>query len=170
LALAETIESLRANSVASLDAAHDYYTHTRKLWRLLQVAVEREGRKFTLKNPQTGRVVNQDDMLRLAQPYVELNEIKYRSLKEWFDFLGETVNLGCPTEEEIEQLAEIKVSRDILVHSNGVVNETYTRKAGDRARFAPRQMLDIPEPYHRESWLLIKKIINDIAGAAVQRI
>jgi hypothetical protein len=66
-------------------------------------------------------------------------------------------------------MAEIKASRDILVHNNGVVNATYVGKAGRLARYQDGEKLEIPKQYHRESWEIIKKLVQDISAAAVTK-
>jgi hypothetical protein len=60
----------------------------------------------------------------------ELDGLKYKRPVAWFRYLNDRVKLGGPTDEQIERLAEIKASRDILVHNRGIVNETYLDKAG----------------------------------------
>jgi hypothetical protein len=41
--------------------------------------------------------------------------------------INKAVKLDCPTEDEIDALAEIKAARDILEHNAGVVNEIFRR-------------------------------------------
>ncbi len=77
----------------------------------------------------------------------ELNALKYERPKTWFRYLNDRVKLGGPTDEQIDRLAEIKASRDILAHNRGVVNQTYLEKAGKYARYNLGQRLEIPEPY-----------------------
>ena len=190
MALADDIQVLTTRTLSALEASHDYYTYTKRVWRLLQQIVK-EGRKFTFRNLTTGTRVDEQVLLGRAQLYVtdylmsstfqhfvslfedfffellrfwlaaypaslskkqvemgavlkapdksaivltvvdkELNELKYERLADWFAYLERLTNLGCPTADEIEKLAEIKASRDILVHNNGIANATYVSKAG----------------------------------------
>ncbi|HEY2158639.1 MAG TPA: hypothetical protein VGH33_23615, partial [Isosphaeraceae bacterium] len=71
----------------------------------------------------------------------ELDALKYKRPAAWFKYLAEHIKLGGPTGDQIEQLSEIKASRDVLVHSRGIVNEIYLNKAGARARYAAGQRL-----------------------------
>ena len=230
MALADDIGQLADHSAAALDAIHDYYTHTKESWRLLQQIFETEDRKFTIRNMTTGVVVNEQDLLGLSQRYVadylasstfqqfvslfedfffdllrlwlatypfrlsnkqiefgmvleapdksaitlavvdkELNELKYKRVKDWFEYLESIVDLGCPTPDEIEKIAEIKASRDILAHNKGVANAIYVSKAGNHARYKDGEQLEIPEHYHRESWQLIKKVAQDVSAAAINK-
>jgi hypothetical protein len=229
MALADDIQALANRTLSALDASHDYYTYTKRVWRLLQQIV-REGRTFTFRNPMTGTKVDEQVLLGRAQLYVtdylvsstfqhfvalledflfellrhwlaaypaslsrkqvemsmilkapdkgaiiltavdkELNELKYERVSDWFAYLDRLANLGCPTSEEIETVAEIKTSRDILVHNNGIANATYVSKAGSRARYRDGDRLEIPEPYHRASWETINKVVRDVSTAAMRK-
>ncbi|MGP0062791.1 MAG: hypothetical protein ACLQGP_04200 [Isosphaeraceae bacterium] len=99
----------------------------------------------------------------------ELNALKYERPTSWFRYLNDRVKLGCPTDEQIERLAEIKASRDILVHNRGIVNETYVLKSQARARGKVGQRLEISGPYLRETWLLIGEIVRDLAAATIAK-
>jgi len=100
----------------------------------------------------------------------ELNKLKYERLADWFGYLERLTNLGSPTADEIEQLAEIKASRDILVHNNGIANATYVSKGGSRARYNDGEKLDIPEQYHRASWETINNVVRDVSAAAIGKV
>ena len=43
----------------------------------------------------------------------QLNELKYEQLREWFVAINKAVKLECPTESDIDALAEIKAAREI---------------------------------------------------------
>jgi len=96
----------------------------------------------------------------------ELNEVLYERPAEWFAFLEDKVKLGCPTTDEIERIAEAKASRDVLVHTRGVVGKTYALKASRFARYKEGDKIDISESYHREIWELLRKIVADVSDAA----
>jgi hypothetical protein len=99
----------------------------------------------------------------------ELNALKYERPTAWFRYLNDRVNLGSPTDEQIERLAEVKASRDILVHNRGVVNQTYLDKAGSRSRYKLGQRLEIPESYLHDTWLLIRDVVKDLDTAAIAK-
>jgi hypothetical protein len=100
----------------------------------------------------------------------QLNELRYEQLREWFDALNRALKLGCPSDAEIDALAEVKATRDILEHNAGVVNEVYLRKAGQRARYALGAQIEIEDTYHLESWQRIKKVVGDVSAAATVRL
>jgi hypothetical protein len=111
---------------------------------------------------------DKDAIIRLVV-LKELNEVQYNRPAEWFTYLEEKVKLGCPSATEIERFAEVKASRDVLVHNRGIANKTYESKAGNLARFHDGIKIDIPEYYHRETWELIRKMVSDVGNAAVAK-
>jgi hypothetical protein len=80
------------------------------------------------------------------------------------------VKLGCPTEDEIERVAEMKAARDLLIHNAGIVNKIYLDKAGVKARHAAGDKVVIDQPYFDECWDLAKKLVDGISAAAKQRL
>ncbi len=100
----------------------------------------------------------------------ELNELKYERVRVWFDYLETTIHLGCPTPDEVEGLAEIKASRDVLEHNAGVANAIYLAKAGARARHAIGEVIEISDAYLLASWSLLRKVVGDVSSAALARL
>ena len=100
----------------------------------------------------------------------ELNEILYKRPAEWFRYLEDKAKLGFPTPDEIAKIAEAKASRDVLVHNRRMASMTYESKAGKLARYKDGQQIDIPEHYHRETWELIRKVVTDLANAAIAKV
>jgi hypothetical protein len=229
MALAEDVRRLANRTISALDASHDYFTYTKRVWRLLEQVVK-EGRHFNLQNRATRSRMSERDLVAKAPLYIsdylvtstfqhfvllfeefffdllrlwlasyphslskkqlefstvlkasdkagivlsvvdkELNELKYERLADWFAYLDRLVKLGCPTTGEIEKLAEIKASRDILVHNKGIANAAYVSKAGGRARYRDGEPLEVSEPYHLASWEMIKKVVSDISAAAIAK-
>ena len=64
----------------------------------------------------------------------ELHKQQYRNVREWFEFLGSVLNTDPVPERDIDRLAELKASRDLLAHNQGRVNDTYIKKSGRLAR------------------------------------
>jgi hypothetical protein len=99
----------------------------------------------------------------------ELNEIASTRPRDWFAYLEGQVRLGCPSEEEIDRLGEAKAARDVLAHNRGIANKIYVLKAGALARFPDGEQIDIPEPYHRQVWELIRKVVTDVSNQAIAK-
>ena len=85
------------------------------------------------------------DTVKRAAIDRELNELSYKKLKDWFVYLESLVKLGCPSEDEIKRLAEIKATRDVFIHNSGVANAIYEEKAGEKKRFRAGEKMDVPE-------------------------
>lgn len=100
----------------------------------------------------------------------QLNELKYEGPREWFAALTKAVRLDCPRDDEVDALAEIKATRDLFEHNAGVVNDVYLRKAGKKARYPLGDLAEVDGPYHLASWSLLKKLVDDLSGAAVARL
>jgi hypothetical protein len=92
----------------------------------------------------------------------ELKEIFYDRPANWFDYLKQTVHITAPSDAEAEKFAEIKATRDVLVHGQGVANAYYVDKAGKLARVQPGKLLEVTGPYHQSAWDLICKLVRDI--------
>lgn len=100
----------------------------------------------------------------------EILGLAYKRVPEWFAYMEKVCQLGCPTHDQIVQLAEIKASRDVLVHNGGIANLTYINKSMGFARFASGETLDLPEHYHRDSWQLLKHLVSEIGDRAIQKL
>ena len=83
--------------------------------------------------------------------------------------MNKIIKLGCPTEDEIDRIAEMKAARDLLIHNSGVVNKTYLEKAGPKARYAAGEKVVIDRQYFDDCWLLAKQLVDDIADTAKYR-
>ena len=99
----------------------------------------------------------------------KVNDVLYDRPAKWFAYLEKKARLGCPTDDEVERIAEAKASRDVLVHHQGVANKTYESKAGTLARYRKGERIDIPEPYHRQTWELLRKVVTDVSNAAMAK-
>lgn len=56
MSLADDVQGLASRTLAALDASHDYYTFTKRAWRLLQALVI-DGLEFVTQNQTTGTVL-----------------------------------------------------------------------------------------------------------------
>ena len=99
----------------------------------------------------------------------ELNELAYKRVREWFEYLDSLVHLGVPTTEHIGFLAEMKATRDIFIHNRGIANAIYEEKAGSNKRFSAGEPMTVPEAYHQSSWELIKKVVREVSDAAIDK-
>lgn len=122
------------------------------------------------KQVQFGTILEATDKEQIVAAVVEkkAHDLGYQRLADCLAELKNMAGLDCPKQSQIDQLAEIKASRDVLVHNNGIANAVYAEKSGARARCKDGDALELPEPYHRESWQLIKQVVSDIAAAGIR--
>jgi hypothetical protein len=98
-----------------------------------------------------------------------VRDLAYRRPDQWFRFIDNRVNLGCPDEAQRVALCEMKAARDVLEHNRGVVGQDYLEKAGAAARFAAGETVEIDEPYLLGRFTLLRNVIEAMADAAIRR-
>ncbi len=161
--VAENLASATFQSFVSI--FEDFFFDLLRLWLVAYPE------SLSKKQLEFGIVVTAPDLATVILAVVdrELNEVKYGRVGDWFAYLERLAKLGVPTAQEIDRIAEIKATRDILVHNKGVVNSTYLSKAGKHARFEVGQKLEIAPTYHLSSWGSIKKLVADISTAMIEK-
>ena len=247
--LGERISQIRDRALNHLDAAHDYFVFTVRLWGLIQTDVEQNQLSINFHNPSTNTTVDEHALLIQAQRYKqwelpastiqqfvsvfevfffdvlrewflrypqwladkqlsgreitdlpskdailealiqkELISVAYQKPADWFSYISKRTGAEFKTAnsfrkdraqpiyvtiEEFETVkqsfCEIKATRDVLIHANGVANAQYLEKSGSAARAAIGQRLDIGDPYHQQSWELISCLIEDIGNKLIQK-
>ncbi|EIV1709770.1 hypothetical protein ACEV85_23150 [Vibrio parahaemolyticus] len=100
----------------------------------------------------------------------EINEIKYKNVKEWFDYLYELAKIEKVSDADICKIAEAKASRDILVHNAGIVNSIYLTKSGDEARFSHGDTIDVGGNYTKDSWSLFIKVLVKTIDSLIEKL
>lgn len=141
------------------------------LFDLLQLWLTAYPRSMQGKKVDLQTVLDEPDKDAIIQFAIrkEVTDVLYDSPMDWFKYLDERVNLGCPSADEIERIVEAKASRDVLVHNRGVANRRYEFKAGRLRRFKDGERIEISEAYHRETWELLQKAIADVSNAAMAK-
>lgn len=81
-----------------------------------------------------------------------LNELAYKSPAEFADAMNQLLSvnlLECPA---FHHYMEIKATRDIFIHNQGIANDIYARKAGTHMRVNPGMGLPADTQYYLESY------------------
>lgn len=99
----------------------------------------------------------------------ELNEIKYKNVTEWFEYITKAIGLAEIELEKSEKIAEAKATRDILVHNAGIVNQIYVNKSGSAARFKNGQMINVSGDYTRDTWIVFVEVLVTITDSLIQK-
>lgn len=119
------------------------------------------------------RVLQTPDKDALIEEIVdrELNELRYKRVSDWFADLGRLVHIKPPpTPDRIEQLAEIKASRDICVHARGIANSIYRDKSGNHARFQAGERIENHEQYLQSSWNFLKQFVEELSASVLLKV
>jgi hypothetical protein len=97
----------------------------------------------------------------------ETNTLKYQTVVKWFEWISSQVSAASIAPTTIQQIAEIKATRDILVHNNGVANRAYLKKTGSAARFSDGARVNVNEPYHLQSWQTLLSTMIALLDASI---
>jgi hypothetical protein len=104
----------------------------------------------------------------------EVKTIVYATMKDgprhWFQTWEHHTGLVGPPADQVSRLVEAKGTRDLLVHGRGTINPVYLKKAGKLARGVVGDRIDIPEPYRREVWELLRQLVTDLSDAALAKL
>lgn len=100
----------------------------------------------------------------------ELAEVTYKSPRKVFEYVEKRTGVPVPAAADLDRLAEAKATRDVLVHTSGVVDAGYLTKAGALARAVVGERIEIPKPYHRGVWELVLRLTDDLATAAAAKV
>lgn len=117
-------------------------------------------------------VVAAADREAVLQPLIDryVMEMAFKSPREWFRQLNAVVSLGgVPDDGRVDAFAELKATRDVLVHGRGFANATYVRKAGPLARAADGEPIDLPDDYVSDAWQRCQALVDAVGVAAAGR-
>ena len=101
----------------------------------------------------------------------EVNEVAYRSPRDWFAHLDKLVKFGGPSEDDVSSYADAKAVRDILVHNSGLVSPTFVAKVRGPypLQFPLGHRVELTELYHQDVWDLLRRIVAETAEAVRTR-
>lgn len=91
----------------------------------------------------------------------EITSAMYKKPVEYLAYLENIVSIKLE-KNMIQSYAEIKATRDLLVHAQGVVNDSYLEKAGNAARGALGLSLKVNKIYFDQSITKLKDLVHTI--------
>lgn len=65
--------------------------------------------------------------------------------------------------------AEVKATRDLVVHNNGVANDAYVRKAGSKARAQDAELIPLDAEYFSQAIQCMKRLANTVCKQAEKK-
>ena len=105
-------------------------------------------------------VIESYDLDELISRIVEkrIYSVFYDSPVKYLNHIEQTLNISIP-EEIKKSYAEIKATRDLIVHNDGVINELYIRKTGKEARSKIGDKIWVSAEYFDGSITCMKKLV-----------
>ncbi|GHT95849.1 hypothetical protein AGMMS49545_19500 [Betaproteobacteria bacterium] len=88
----------------------------------------------------------------------------YGSPAEYLEALGQVVSTSIPS-SVAGPFAEVKATRDIVIHAKGIANGTYVKKARKYARVEPGVLIPVDHAYLRHATAVARKLVRFIAQA-----
>jgi len=99
----------------------------------------------------------------------DLNSLKYKSIKDWFNYLKDLVSIPDVSEEDKQKIVEAKAKRDLLVHHAGIVDQTYLKKVGSATDLSLGEQIDITSEYTTETWKVFHRVLVEIINSIINK-
>lgn len=103
---------------------------------------------------------NRNDLIRRFVA-LKCEGLMFAKPRDYLSKASEVLSINL-TPEIIGDYAEIKASRDIIVHGSGVANNIYIEKSGNAARAALGEELTVDRNYFKTVVVNLKKLSGDI--------
>lgn len=103
---------------------------------------------------------NDIDALIFDQAKMRINEAIYASPKQYADYFSKVC--GFDLGQHLQSYIEMKATRDLLVHNDGIINAIYLDKAGTLARGKDGESVPINSEYFENSVRNIKNMSSNI--------
>lgn len=108
-------------------------------------------------------VIEAEDIkeLRRTIANTRLQGVFYAEPKEYLAYFENITGVKLP-ESAFLSFVEIKATRDLVIHNDGIVNELYKKKAGDLSRAEVNKTIPLNETYFASSISAMKAISSAI--------
>jgi hypothetical protein len=98
----------------------------------------------------------------------QLLAVFYGPPERYFDYIESVLSIKI--EKSLRtSFAEIKATRDVIVHNSGVANEVYMSKAGEEARGEVGEHLTIDSAYFKSAIHTMKRLTHGIYSETMQK-
>ena len=91
-------------------------------------------------------------------------DFTYLTPYKQFSFFEQYIKTDTISKEYQQRLIELKASRDLIVHNDGIINSKYITKSGSFARAKVGDEININIGYFGDSLSIIKSIIGQITS------
>ena len=91
-----------------------------------------------------------------------LDELMYKSPREFAEYAKDIIDFNLLEMPQYHQYIELKATRDIYIHNQGLVNATYLRKTGANSRAKVGETLFIGNPYYIQKYESCLQIFEEL--------
>lgn len=108
-------------------------------------------------------VIEADDRDEILAEIVDtrLQGVFYAEPKDYLAYFENVTGVSLP-EKSFLEFVEIKATRDLVIHNNGLANDLYVRKAGKLARAEAGKPIGVEEAYFSSAISTMKNISSEI--------
>lgn len=104
--------------------------------------------------------INDIDQVISNEIDIRLTDVAHASPAQYAIYFEKVAGFGLGP--YLDTYIELKATRDILVHNDGVINAVYTRKAGNNSRGSEKTKIVIDAEYFEGSIRTLKNITSAI--------
>lgn len=115
-------------------------------------------------------VLDSADIHNLYSTIIErqIHSVLFLGPEKYLQYIEHTLSIQIPKSSK-EQYAEVKATRDLLVHNDGVINATYVEKAGKLARGKVGDTIAVDEMYFDLAISTMKKIVKSVYAKSLNK-
>ena len=152
--------------ISSVAIAENYMSEVLRLvLRAFPEKLKSQGKKVDLD-----LVLDSADIEGLVSTIIEhqIHSVFFAAPEKYFKYIETILSIKI-AEPSKEQYVEVKATRDLLVHNEGIINETYVRKAGRLARGKVGDTIPVDEMYFDPAIRTMKKLVNNICNRSIKK-
>ena len=97
-----------------------------------------------------------------------LVSIFYGSPQRYFNYVERVLAFGLDDHLKAEY-AEVKATRDLLIHNSGIVNQVYLNKVGPEARAAEAEAIPLHDQYFSQSIRCMKRVVTGVYSGCLEK-
>ena len=97
-----------------------------------------------------------------------ITSLFYDRPARFFQYIEQVLSIELPNELR-ESYAELKATRDLLVHNSGQVNEVYVQKTKQRARGRLGQEIPLGEEYFAGAVHVMKSLVSSLCTQCLRK-
>lgn len=115
-------------------------------------------------------ILNSSDLDKLVSNIIErqIHSVFFASPEKYFQYVENILSIKIPKPSKANYV-EVKATRDLIVHNEGVINATYVQKAGKLARGKVGDTIPVDEMYFDPAIRTMKKLVNAVYSKSLSK-